>query len=153
MAKFKILPGLPPYGPPAKSFSASGNASPKEGLVVEFYPGSSDSWIGNFQPGLWGLNGVFELEPLVLVVSTAEGYLVDPRTAVLKYTPQFAIQLVMPLKRAGLLLGNGLWFERLDAAGPIWRTRRNGWDEMRSIQITGDTLTGEASEPGREGDT
>ena len=50
--RFEILPGLPPYGPPAISLTGHGEREFREGLVVRFYPKGSDPWIGNFVGGI-----------------------------------------------------------------------------------------------------
>ena len=40
--RFEILPGLPPYGPMAISFTKNGAREHREGLVVRFYPAASE---------------------------------------------------------------------------------------------------------------
>ena len=52
MVKFEILSGLPPYGPSAEAFSATGQGKHKEGFVVRFRADDDNAWVGNFQPGL-----------------------------------------------------------------------------------------------------
>jgi hypothetical protein len=58
MASFEILPGLPPYGPPAEAFPGN-YGKHREGFVVRFTPDEGESWAGNFQPGARGCDGVF----------------------------------------------------------------------------------------------
>jgi hypothetical protein len=85
---------------------------------------------------------VFPLEPVILVVSAGQGYLIEPSTRVLKGTVGLQIGLATLLESSELLLGNGLWFERLGANNLVWRTKRISWDGMRSIEITNNNLTG-----------
>ena len=49
-----ILAGLPPYGPMAAAFPAEWGLRGHEGTVVEFKTTTGD-WVGNFEPGLGGL--------------------------------------------------------------------------------------------------
>src|SRR5689334_7941654 len=80
MVDFEILPGLPPYGPMAEGFSASGQGMHREGLVVRFMPLSAEAWVGNFQGGpasdcnqvLGHPNG-----REVIVIAGGQGYIVD----------------------------------------------------------------------------
>jgi hypothetical protein len=61
MRHFEVLTGLPPYGPPAERFSATGQGTHREGFVVRFTDSRGRQWVGNFQaertcttPGLKG---------------------------------------------------------------------------------------------------
>ena len=96
MSSFHVLPGLPPYGPLALPvpFSATGMGTHKEGFVVEFLPGESASWVGNFQRGLSKFDLVVN-EPgsnRLIVVAGGEAYLVDPLTRRCERTFGGAIQ-------------------------------------------------------------
>jgi len=57
---FEILPGLPPYGPPAISFTPSGSLEFREGLVVRFCPDGAEPWIGNFLGGMTSCRAVLQ---------------------------------------------------------------------------------------------
>ena len=48
---FRVLKGLPPYGPMEKPFPERFGRSGSEGFVVEFLPEESEKWVGNFEPG------------------------------------------------------------------------------------------------------
>lgn len=76
--EFEILKGLPPYGNPPITFSASGSQAFTEGLVVKFKNGETQ-WVGNFIGLYNGPTGVM-LHPNgknVIVVANGEGYIVD----------------------------------------------------------------------------
>jgi hypothetical protein len=77
MVEFSILPGLPPYGPPALSFPRP-NAF-REGLVVEFLTADGERWVGNFASPFRGRTVVhIELgERAVFVVASGSGYIID----------------------------------------------------------------------------
>ena len=132
-ANYRILPGLPADGPLAKLFPSSEEWSFGEGLVVEFYPGSDHSWVGNFECGGAGIEGVFALDHLLLVVATGDGYLIDPETGACYYEERWNIQQVLTLEPLGLLISNGIWIDRLSRTHLVWRTKRISWDEMRSL--------------------
>ncbi len=87
MSDFRILAGLPPYGDMARAVPESFGQSGREGLVVEFLPGTSQAWIANFRPAeLDKYQGVLHHpngRDLVVFASGA-GYVVDPGTRALK---------------------------------------------------------------------
>jgi hypothetical protein len=78
--RFEILPGLPPYGPTAISFTMNGAREHREGLVVRFYPAASEPWIGNFIEGDTACNMVLDHPNGTWVIVVAQGGVcfVDP---------------------------------------------------------------------------
>jgi hypothetical protein len=120
--------------------------------VVEFFPDSEHCWIGNFQKGVMGVDGMFELERSLLVIANGSGYLIEPLSGKCYFELKTDIQHVLSLEPSGLLISNGIWIDRLDATELVWRTQRISWDEMRSLHVVGDKLIGEASEPTAQGD-
>lgn len=145
MSLYQILPGLPPYGPEALPFSATGMRTHSEGFVVRFLPGTESSWVGNFQPGLTDMHRVMphpDTERLI-VIAGGEAYVIAP-TELTKWTHfggsiNYA-ELIPDLD--AILFGNGLWFELLGAESTIWKTRRISWDGMRDLTLQGLTMTG-----------
>jgi hypothetical protein len=78
--RFEILPGLPPYGPPAISLTGHGEREFREGLVVRFYPKGSDPWIGNFVGGIFDCTTVLD-HPNgrdLIVVACGDTCIIDP---------------------------------------------------------------------------
>src|SRR4051812_8574173 len=59
MSMFRVLPGLPAYGPLAQPFPASWGRVGREGVVVEFTDATGAVWVGNFSPGLGRVSAVF----------------------------------------------------------------------------------------------
>ncbi len=147
MASFRVLPGLPPYGPMYIPFTATGQGGFSEGFVVEFQPPTGAPWVGNFGKGgssysaaLLHPNGTW-----VVVISRGQGYIVDPATKSLvkQFGGDFMGALVLPEQRLLILEG----FCNLSALGPeglLWETRRLSWDGLRSLHLQGDKLLGEA---------
>ena len=148
-ARFEVLAGLPPYGPLPLQFSATGQGTHREGYVVRFRPESSESWVGNFQPGVGTLEGVFQHPDgtHLFVIAAGAAYVIDPDTRVL--SSHFGFNLCEAIEVPELhelVFTNGLWFEGF-AAQFTWRSRRVSWDGVRSLQRTGTILQGEAYTP------
>ena len=81
MEPFRTLVGLPATGPWPEQFSATGRGTHREGFVVEFNPGTSSSWVGNFQRGLTNCDAVL-LHPnahSAIVIARGQCYLIDPK--------------------------------------------------------------------------
>ena len=147
MARFEILSGLPAYGPTAEAFSATGPGKHREGFVVRFGANAESEWVGNFQPGLGGLSGVFEHPngTELIVIASGRGYIVDPSSRQCSSTFGAHIQSAFEIQdRRMIIFGNGLWFEAIGTSGRVWRSDRVSWDGMRNLSIDGLTLSGEA---------
>ncbi|MBS0193226.1 MAG: hypothetical protein JSR34_03205 [Proteobacteria bacterium] len=144
---FEALSGLPPYGPLALSFSATGMGSHSEGFVVRFIPASGETWIGNFNPGLSSLSTVVchPNEAHIIVVAGGTGYVVDPisRQVLSNFGGQITLAQELSAHQA-VLFGNGLWFELLGRDGFAWRSNRVSWDGMKDIAITEQHIIGKA---------
>jgi hypothetical protein len=149
--EFRALPGLPPYGEPARAFSSTGTGTQSEGLVVTFTPDGAPSWTGNFARGLTKLD-LLVRHPNgqhALIIAGGQGYIVDPSDGNLLEKVGGAIVEAFPhpTQPAIVLNHQNLRFEALGSQGRIWLTRRISWDHLRSVQRHGTTLTGEAWKP------
>ena len=147
MTAFELLPGLPPYGPEALPFSATGQGTHSEGLVVRFTADDGTCWTGNFQPGLGQCETVLRHpdERRFVVVAGGQAYVIDPNDSSRWEHFGGSIETALEISDLNaLLFGNGLWFELLGANGTIWRSRRISWDGMRDVAIQGLTLTGQS---------
>jgi hypothetical protein len=149
MSRFEILPGLPPYGPPAISFTHLGPREHREGLVVRFFPAHGDSWVGNVVGGARGptCDRVLEHpnERDVIIVAKGEGCIIDPDTR--KVRKQFAVSVwdVFSVPALDLVVLQGLVdFQAIKADDSGWRSNRISWDGFRNIEIRGTELLGEA---------
>lgn len=146
-ALFRLLPGLPPYGPQAPSFPESHVGS--EGLVVEFMPETDRAWVANFQAGIGGYTGV-HLHPNgneVVVFFEGNAFVVDPvDRQVREEDVPGAIAGVWEVRDPpGFILDRqGMAFERLSAGGLLWHTRRLSWDGFRNVLLGRDGIRGEA---------
>jgi hypothetical protein len=150
VATFEVLPGLPPYGPWAEAFTATGLGRQREGVVVRFQPDQGESWVGNFQRGASNLDSVLSHpnDREVLVIAGGEGYVVDPQDRTKREYFGGYIQLVLQVPElSAIVFGNGLWFELLGPAGWLWTSGRISWDGMREVRREGLRLSGEACSP------
>ena len=149
MNEFKVLDGLPPYGPSAIPFSATGLGKHREGLVVEFFSGDEPSWTGNFQRGLTGYDTVFSHPDgqHIIVVSGGQAYVIDPDSQRLEKCFGAQIEYAeLARDLDAIVFGNGLWFETVFPSGTI-ATKRLSWDGMQEIKRDGQHLTGKAYDP------
>lgn len=150
--RHRILDGLPPYGPPAEPFSATGQGLHSEGLVVEFTGEDGGAWVGNFQCGISGVDRVIcsPSNAMLIVIAGGQAYVVDPATRGCVRTFGSQIEDVFELADR-LVIGNGLWFEATDGERLLWRSRRVSWDGMRNVRMDGEVIVGEAYDPSRDG--
>jgi hypothetical protein len=156
MPRYEVLPGLQPEGPMAVPFSAGTSAwgGHREGLVVRFYPNANEAWVGNFQPGYGGWEGVVQHPDgqHIVVLSRGQGYVVEPDTRQLVLTFPGSIQHVVELTELrAIVFCDGLRFEAIRSSGIWWSSQRISWDEIRNIKVVGRVLRGEASTPTVDG--
>jgi len=150
MWQFEILPGLPPYGPEALPFSATGQGTHGEGLVVRFRSSEGRTWTGNFQRGTTALNLVWRHPDAArfAVIAGGQTYWLDPNDPSAWQCSGGSIEHAIVIEAIeALLLSNGIAFELLGATGTIWRSRRVSWDGMCNLALNGLDLTGEAWSP------
>jgi len=148
--RYRVLSGLPPYGPLAEPFIVSGRRRHSEGYVVQFTRSAGDSWVGNFQRGAGAIDTVVEHPngKELLVISGGQGYVVDPEDRCKREYFGGCIDSVFPVEEnKTVILGNGLWFEAFGVAGPLWRSKQVSWDGLRELRHDGTILRGEAWSP------
>jgi hypothetical protein len=149
MAEFEVLPGLPTYGPMAKTFSATGQGMHCEGFVVRFMGRTFESWVGNFQPGLTKFSGVHEHPDAkhVIVISGGEGYIVDPELQTVSMNLGGMINSVTPIPdKKALLFEEVIHLRLIDPSGIKWCTKRLSWDGIRNISVDEGNILGEAAD-------
>ena len=148
--RFEILPGLPPYGPMAVSFTQRGEYEHREGLVIRFYPRESDPWVGNFLGSETKCTTALDHpnEADVIVVAGGEACIVDPESRAIRVRIAGDIEHVFPLPSLGLVLFQGMVdFTAVRADGSGWISPRISWDGLRKIEIRGTELVGEGYTP------
>lgn len=148
--RFEVLPGLPPYGPPAVSFTERGDSEFREGLVVRFCPKRSDPWVGNFLGGMSDYTNVLD-HPNgtdVIVVAWGETFVIDPEHRAIREHVASDTQRAIPAPALGLILFQGLvGFNAVRSDNSRWKSPRISWDSFRNINLLETELTGEAWTP------
>ena len=144
----RLLPGLPPYGPSAVSFSSSGYGAHREGVVIEFESVDGHRWVGNFQRGGTTFDAVlttFAIDRPVIVAG-GRAYLLDAtsRTVI----AEFGDYVIWAVEwRDTIVLADELRFEALNRNGVVWRSERVSWDGMRDLSLDGSFVRGFAFSP------
>jgi hypothetical protein len=148
--RFEILSGLPPYGPPAVSFSENGPREWREGLVVRFHPLTSESWIGNFLGGLTKYSSVLD-HPNgsdVIVVAMGEIFVIDLETRNLRDRFGGQIEEIFVLEeQKSVVFRSIVDFCAIAADNTKWHSPRVSWDGFRNVKRIGMELYGEAWTP------
>ncbi len=149
MPEFKVLNGLPPYGPPAKPFPVSGYRFYSEGYVIEFNGGTAGAWVGNFQPGLTEFSGAYEHPDgkHILVVSGGDIYIVDPELQTAEDIGGMVESVTSVPELKALLFAEGTHLS-LIGLHRQWRTRQLSCDGIRDLSITGNFAVGEGWQHG-----
>jgi hypothetical protein len=148
--RFEVLPGLPPYGPMAVSFTRNGATEHREGLVIRFHPNESASWVGNFVGAPTGYTTVLDHpnERDVIVIAHGDGCVIDPEQRILRDRIAPDIQGAFAIPSFGMVvLQTFTDFTSIRADGTGWRSPRISWDGLRNIHISGTHLSGEAYTP------
>jgi hypothetical protein len=147
---FEILPGLPPYGPRAVSFTERGDQEFREGLVIRFHPENSDPWIGNFLGGETNCTTVLDHpnETDVIVVANGNAFVIDLEKRAIRDRIGGDITAVIPSPALGLVIFQGFVdFTAVRANGTGWVSPRISWDGFRNIKVHESVLSGEAWAP------
>lgn len=148
--RFEVLPGLPPYGPMAVSFTRNGASEHREGLVVRFYPKGSDPWVGNFLGGMTACTAVLDHpnDSDVIIVAQGDACIVDPEQRTIRDRIASDITTVIPLPSLGSVVFQGLTdFTAVRADGSGWSSPRISWDGFRNTEVREAELFGEAYTP------
>jgi hypothetical protein len=145
----RLLPGLPAYGPPATPFPAQWGRLGREGTVVGIKT-ESGRWVGNFQPGLGGIDlaGVHPNRRDAVVVTGGDLYVIQPelRTAE-RLLPAIDAALEVRDPEGWVFSRQGLALARLGPEGIIWHTRRLSWDGFDQLSIKQNQIQGLAWSP------
>src|ERR1051325_1882986 len=149
-ASFRIVPGLPAYGPMATSFPPAWARTRQEGLVIEFFPDDAKRWVANFRPGPGGHTCAVQYPDRlrVLAVSSGAAWLVDP---VAHSAEELSVNVDGLWQAEGsddlILSRDGLAFLRIGSNGVQWHTRRLSWDGFSDVRVTRDEIRGRACYP------
>lgn len=145
-----MLPGLPPYGTPAISFTKNGPREHREGLVVRFYPKGAEPWVGNFVGGTTACTIALDHPNRtdVIVVAGGDACIVDPDNQTVRAHVPGDVKNVFPIPALELVLFQGMVdFHAIKSDNSEWCSNRISWDGFRKVEVCGTELLGEAFSP------
>ena len=154
MDRFRVLPGLPATGPMYVPFSATGMGKHSEGFVVEFLPGTAESWVGTFAKGGTKFSAAAPHPDgkSVVVISRGEGYVVDPETRALTQLLGSDVEGLISVPQSGQLILQGTGdFTALGPSGRSWQTPRLAYGGFGEVKVVGARLLGLADDGSDEG--
>lgn len=148
--KYEILDGLPTSGPMYIPVSVSRKEFYSQGFVVRFFKSDGSDWVANFELGLGGLSGVYELpdKPDVLVVF-ADGtcYFMTPDSTRPIETINGGFQQLIISDKAQLVLIDYTDFTVIQPDGEHWSSERISFDGFKDVKLIGNLVSGLAFDP------
>jgi len=150
--RYEILESLPAYGPMYVSISENNETFYSEGFVVRFYVSENASWVGNFEPGLTGLNAVYEFvhNLYVLVIAGGTCYLMNPDFQKPISIFGSGYETVIKTLDGRVILQDSTHLTIFESSGEYWSSRRISLDGIRELTIEGNLVRGIAYEPTAE---
>ena len=139
-----ILAGLPPYGPMPIAFPPEWGLRGREGTVVEFKSTTGD-WVGNFEPGLGGLEfaGIHPNGVDAVVIAAGELWVVngEGRTAK-RLLPELNALFAVQDPDGWIFSRQDIALARFSLEGVVWHTRRISWDGFDQLAVDQATVIG-----------
>ena len=154
--RFKILKGLPAYGPmyvPVTQVEKPYISPYSEGLVIRFFKSDRTSWIANFNLGLTSYSAVFEFPStdLTVVIAGGSGYVMNRNQTRPIVTFRTAIKTAI-LTEQEVVAVDDTHLITVNSMGNIWTSDRISWDGIADLRLEGHTVFGLAHNPMHEGD-
>jgi hypothetical protein len=147
--KLRLLDGLPVYGEMAIAYPESFGKTGRQGTVVEFET-DKRGWVGNFQPGLYGLDRA-EQHPNKrdgMVIAAGDLWVVDADTGAAECLLPAVYSAIPMADRSGWVFSRqDIALARFGPEGIVWHTKRLSWDGFDQVQISGRKITGLAYDP------
>lgn len=112
---------------------------------MEFYPGTTSSWVGNFQRSIGTYDAVISYpnDRFVLVIAGGEGYLIDPKDRRLVEIHFGKLENAITLSDTKtLIVSDGQWLAGHGERGFLWRSRRVSWDGVWDLREDNGRLHG-----------
>lgn len=147
---FKVLKGLPTYGPLYVSVPKNGYASYSEGLVIEFVKASGEKWVANFEKGWTNVNSVFEWQDgeRLLVIAGGFVYIMSPNSEDPISTLNVNIEEAFQTEEGIVICHNGIQFYILNPTdGELWQSERLSWDGIKDLRVENQLITGKSFDP------
>ena len=149
MFHLTLLPGLPAYGPMPTAFPVEWGRLGREGKVVEFKT-DVGTWVGNFKPGLGGINlaGMHPNGRDAVIIAAGDLWVVNPDTRVGQLLlPAIDAAMEVQEPTGWIFSWQGLALVRLGSLGIVWHTRRLSWDGFDQLRVDQGEVKGLAWSP------
>ncbi len=147
--RFKILEGLPPYGPMYVSINHTDPPSYSEGYVVRFFKNDGTDWVANFQPGWTDFNGVYDYADtdIIIVIARGQGYVMNPNETKAKDIFGLTIKSLLVGTDKSLICANDTDIIIVSKTGEVWYTERISWDGIKDLTLQNEIVTGLSFDP------
>lgn len=146
---YDILDGLPATGPMYIPVTDDGLPFHSEGFVVRFFKSDKSVWVANFQPGLGGHSGVYELQELNKFAVFARGtcYMMTTDNTRPLETFGGSFQQVLIGDQKQLIAIDQTDITIIEPTGHHWNSERISWDSFKDIKLTGGIVSGLSFDP------
>lgn len=148
--RYKILNGLPPYGPMYVPITGSEEPFYSEGYVVKFRKRDGEEWVANFSSGWTDYYKIFDFPEhnMVVVFAGGQGYIMNPDEQKPIMTFGLSIKEVILKEDGSLICSDDIHILVLDnTTGDIWKSDRISWDGIKDLKLVGNKLSGETYDP------
>jgi hypothetical protein len=148
--RYKILKGLPPYGPMYIPISEDEEPFYSEGYIVKFKKSDGVEWVANFRPGWTNYNNIFDFPEhnIIVVFAGGQGYIMNPEEQKPKMTFGLTIKDVIQIEDKSLICSDGIHILILDnKTGEIWKSDRISWDGIKDLKLVDNKISGQTYDP------
>jgi hypothetical protein len=121
-----------------------------QGFVVRFFKSDGSDWVANFELGLGGLSGVYELsdKPDTFVVfANGTCYFMTPDNTKPIKTINSGFQQLLFSDRHQLILLDSIDVTVIETDGQHWNSERISFDGFKDIKLDGNILSGLSFDP------
>lgn len=121
-----------------------------QGFVVRFFKSDGSDWVANFELGLGGLSGVYDLpdKPNTFVVfANGTCYFMTPENTKPIKTIKGGFQQLFFSDSHQIILLDFIDVTIIETDGQHWNSERISWDGFKDIKLIGDNLSGLSYDP------
>ena len=148
--RYKILEGLPTYGPMYVPISQDAIPFYSEGYVVRFYQSDGTSWVANFKSGWTNFSAVYDFPEFKRTIVFAYGQCYIMADNEQKPLKAFGVGFseVFQTEDNILIAVDQTDFTVIEInSDTVWHSERVSWDGFKNVNFSDDYVTGFAYEP------
>ena len=130
--------------------SDNGRQFYSQGFVVRFFKSDGNDWVANFELGLGGLSGVYDLpdkQDTVAVFANGTCYFMTPDNTTPIKTINGGFQQLLISDKQQLVLLDFIDVTVIEPDGQHWNSERISWDGFKDIKLVGDIISGLSYDP------